>query len=128
MEYLEKMADMTAGQKISYVVVGIIVGVLLLVAAWKILEKAGEPGWKAIIPFYNMYTLVKIADGKGIKFLLFFIPIVGFVYQIIFCIRMAKAFGKGTGFGIGLVFLPNIFSLILGFGSAQYLGPQKTDS
>ena len=124
MEYLEKMADMTTGQKISYVVVGIIVGVLLLVAAWKILEKAGEPGWKAIIPFYNMYTLVKIADGKGIKFLLFLIPIVSLIYDIIFSLRLAKAFGKGTGFGIGILFLPNVFSLILGFGSAQYIGPQ----
>ena len=125
MDYLEKMADMTSGQKVGYVVGGIIVGVLLLIAAWKILTKAGEPGWKAIVPFYNMYMLVKIADGKGIKFLLFLIPIVGFVYDIIFSIRLAKAFGKGTGFGIGLFFLPNVFSLILGFGSAEYQGPQK---
>ena len=125
MDYLDKMADMTPGQQVAYSIVGIIVGVLLLIAAWKINQKAGEPGWKAIIPFYNMYTLVKIADGKGIKFLLFFIPVVGFVYEIIFDIRLAKAFGKGTGFILGLIFLPNIFSLILGFGSAEYLGPHN---
>ena len=124
MDYLEKMKDMTPGQSIIYIIIGLVVGILLIIAAWKILTKAGEKGWKAIIPFYNMYTLVKIADGKGIKFLLFLIPVVGFVYNILFCIRLAKAFGKGTGFAVGLIFLPNVFSLILGFGSAEYIGPQ----
>jgi hypothetical protein len=124
MDYIEKMADMTPGQQAAYCIFGIIVGVLLLIAVWKILTKAGEKGWKAIIPFYNMYTLVKVVDGKGIKFLLFLIPIVGFIYDIIFSIRMAKAFGKGTGFGIGILLFPNIFTLILGFGSAEYKGVQ----
>ena len=117
-------SSLTTGQQIAYVIVGLVVGILLLIAAWKILEKAGEPGWKAIIPFYNMYTLVKIADGNGLKFLLLCIPIVGFIYDIIFSIKLAKAFGKGTGFGIGLFLLPNVFTLILGFGSAEYQGPQ----
>ena len=121
----EAFQSMTTGQQVGYIVFGIIVGVLLLIAAWKILTKAGEAGWKALIPFYNMYTLVKIVDGNGWKFLLFCIPIVGFIYDIIFSIRMAKAFGKGTGFGIGIFLLPNIFTLILGFGSAQYQGPQN---
>ena len=117
-------SSLTTGQQIAYVIVGLVVGILLLIAAWKILEKAGEPGWKAIIPFYNMYTLVKIADGNGLKFLLLCIPIVGFIYDIIFSLKLAKAFGKGTGFGIGLFLLPNVFTLILGFGSAEYQGPQ----
>lgn len=124
MNYLETMAGMTPGQQTGYSIFGICVGVLLLVAAWKIFQKAGEAGWKAIIPFYNIYTLVKIADGNGFKFLLFLIPIVGFIYDIIFSIRLAKAFGKGTGFGIGVFLLPNIFTLILGFGKAEYVGPQ----
>ncbi len=117
-------SSLTTGQQIAYIIVGLVVGILLLIAAWKILEKAGEPGWKAIIPFYNMYTLVKIADGNGLKFLLLCIPIVGFIYDIIFSIKLAKAFGKGTGFGIGLFLLPNVFTLILGFGDAEYQGPQ----
>ena len=125
MDYLDKMADMTSGEQVAYTITGLVVGVLLLVAAWKIFEKAGEKGWKAIVPFYNMYTMVKIADGNGWKFLLFLIPVVGFIYDFIFSIRLAKSFGKGTGFGIGLVFLPNVFSLILGFGSAEYQGAQK---
>ena len=55
--------------------------------------------------------------------LLFLIPIVGLVIAIIVALDLAKSFGKGTGFGIGLVFLGPIFACILGFGSATYHGP-----
>ena len=72
-----------------------------------------------------MYTIVRIVEGSGIKFLLFLIPLVSCVYDIIFSIRLAKVFGKGTGFGIGIFLAPHICGLILGFGSAQYLGPLK---
>ena len=51
------------------------------------------------------------------------IPFVNFVICIILCIDLAKSFGKGAGFGIGLAFLGIIFFPILGFGSAQYQGP-----
>ena len=113
-----------AGALTGYIIAILIVYVLLVIAQWKMFKKAGEAGWKALIPFYNTYILCKIVDGKGIKFLLLLIPIVNIVYLILLDIRMAKAFGKGTGFIIGLIFLPNIFYLILGFGSAEYLGPQ----
>ena len=51
------------------------------------------------------------------------IPFVNFIVWIILCIDVAKSFGKGAGFGIGLLLLPIIFFPILGFGSAQYQGP-----
>jgi hypothetical protein len=51
------------------------------------------------------------------------IPFVNFIICIILCIDLAKSFGKGAGFGIGLLLLGVIFFPILGFGSAQYQGP-----
>ena len=51
------------------------------------------------------------------------IPFVNFIILIILSIDMAKSFGKGVGFGLGLAFLGIIFLPILGFGSAQYQGP-----
>ena len=51
------------------------------------------------------------------------IPFVNFIIAIILLIDLAKSFGKGVGFGIGLLLLPFIFFPILGFGSAQYQGP-----
>ena len=51
------------------------------------------------------------------------IPIVNFIIIIILCIDIAKSFGNGVGFGLGLAILGFIFWPILGFGSAQYQGP-----
>ena len=109
---------------ITSVIVMIAVIALFIIAWWKICEKAGYEGWKAIIPFYSQYCLYEIAfgQGKGWLFLLLFVPCVSFVIQIILAVKLAQAFGKGTGFTIGLILVPNIFYLILGFGDAQYMG------
>jgi hypothetical protein len=98
---------------------------ILVVAAaggWKVFTKAGHPGWAAIIPIYNIYILLKIAERPGWWLILYFIPIVGFVITIIVSIDIARNFGKGSGFGVGLAFLWFIFYPILGFGGAQYQG------
>lgn len=96
--------------------------VAVVVAMWKIFKKADRPGWAAIIPFYNTYTLYDIVWGNGIKFLLLLIPIYNIVLTIQTNLRLAKAFGKGTGFGVGLTFLAPIFFLMLGFGKAEFVG------
>ena len=116
--------QMSPGQTAASIVISIIFCILGIVVFWKIFTKAGEEGWKAIIPIYNIYILVKIADGNGIKFLLFLIPIVNIVYMCMLYIRLAKSFGKSTGFGVGLIFLNVIFLCILAFGDAQYIGPR----
>ena len=105
---------------------GLAVSVLAIIAMWKIFEKAGEPGWAAIIPFYNLYVLFKITWGNGWKFLLLLIPIANIVFYIITMVKLAKAFGKSGGFAVGLVFLSVIFYCILAFDQSQYLGvPQS---
>ena len=96
---------------------------LIVAGFWKTFEKAGQPGWAAIVPFYNLYILCKVAGRPGWWLVLMFIPIVGLVISILVAIDVAKSFGKGTGFTIGLIFLPFIFYCILGFGIAQYQGP-----
>ncbi len=103
-------------------ILGLAFSVLMIVALWKIFEKAGEPGWAAIVPLYNAYTLFKITWGSGWKFLLMLIPLVNLVICIITFIKLAKAFGKGGGFAAGLIFLGLIFMCILGFGNDEYVG------
>lgn len=49
---------------------------------------------------------------------------VGAILAIISEYKLAKAFGKGFDFFLGLLFLNPIFKLILGFGDAQYQGRQ----
>jgi len=88
----------------------------------KFFSRAGQPGWAAIIPIVNTYFACKVASRPGWWVILMFIPFVNFIIAIILCIDIAKSFGKGVGFGIGLILLPVIFFPILGFGSAQYQG------
>lgn len=107
----------------AYWIVLAIVTVLLVIAWWRIFVKAGEEGWKSIIPFYNTYTMFKIAWGNGWLFLLCLIPCVNAIVMIILEWKTCKAYGKGIGFFIGMLFLPNIFYLILGFDSSVYIGP-----
>jgi hypothetical protein len=95
----------------------------MIAACWKIYTKAGQPGWAAIVPIYNLYIWCKIVGRPWWWILLMLIPFVNFIIGIILCIDLAKSFGKGVGFGLGLVFLGIIFFPILGFGSAQYQGP-----
>ena len=97
--------------------------ILMIAACWKIFTKAGQPGWASIIPIYNWYVLCKIVGRPGWWVILLLIPFVNFIIGIILCIDLAKSFGKGVGFGIGLILLSLIFFPILGFGSAQYQGP-----
>ena len=97
--------------------------VIMIIAMWKMFEKADEAGWKAIIPFYNTYTLFRIAGRNGLWFLGLFVPVLNIVVAVILSIDLAKHFGKSTVFGIiGLFFFSMIGYLILGYGSAQYVG------
>lgn len=93
-------------------------------AGWRIFEKAGRPGWESLIPIYSAYVLMKIIGKPGWWVFLLLIPIVNFVILIISYIELAKVFGKGTGFGIGLIFLSFIFIPILAFGDATYQKPE----
>ena len=100
------------------VIAALAVAIVSIIAQWKIFTKAGKPGWAAIIPFYNMYTLFEVAGMNGWMF----IPIVNIIIMIMLYVNLAKSFGKSTGFAVGLIFLNFIFMLILGFGSDQYVG------
>jgi len=97
--------------------------ILIIAAWWKIFTKAGQPGWASIIPIYNLYIWCKIVGRPGWWIILMLIPFVNIIISIILLIDLAKSFGKGVGFGIGLILLAVVFFPILGFGSAQYQGP-----
>ncbi len=100
-------------------IVGIFLGV---VPMWKTFNKAGKPGWASIVPIYNIVIMLEIGGLPTWWVLLMFIPFVNFVIAIIALSHFLKAFGKGTGFLIGTIFLPFIFIPILGYGKSQYIG------
>jgi len=96
---------------------------LMIAGYWRTFEKAGQPGWAAIIPIYNVYILLKLVGRPGWWLVLYLIPVVTFVVDLIVSLDLATSFGRGAGFGVGLWLLPWIFVPILGLGSATYGGP-----
>lgn len=114
-----------AGILIVIYIITLALSIAALVGLWKMFTKAGKPGWACIIPFYSQYCLFEMAWGSGWLFLLMFVPCFNLVVMIMMWLKMAKAFGQGTGFGLGLCFLNPIFTIILGFSDAQYIGPQE---
>jgi len=102
------------------VLVYLAVIVLTIAGLWAVFAKAGQPGWAAIVPIYNSYVLVLIAEKPIWWFIMFFIPCVGIVFYVLALIEVCKRFDKGAGYAIGMLLLPFIFFPMLGFGSAQY--------
>ena len=132
--------------------IGVIVTFMLvfwifqIIAFWKIFTKAGEPGWKSIIPIYNNYIQFKITWKPmwfWVNFVLLLInsiiaqvsepnalilvisgivAIALLVLNIVAMVKLSRSFGHGIGFAIGLIFLYPIFVLILGYGKSEYEG------
>ena len=109
----------------AYMGVVVVSGILSLVAMWKIFTKAGKPGWASIVPIYNIVVMFQISGLNPWLILLFLIPFANIVIMIMMYVKLAKAFDKGTGFALGLIFLNTIFVLILGFGNSKYIGTSK---
>jgi hypothetical protein len=101
----------------------LVFGLVVVVALWKVFEKAGQPGWAAIVPIYNGYVLTcGIAKKEVMWFIMQFIPFIGIYASFVLSLDVAKRFGRSEGFGVGLFFLPFIFYPILAFGDARYQG------
>jgi hypothetical protein len=96
--------------------------VVVIAGMWKAFEKAGEPGWAALIPIYNLYKVIEISDNEWWWLILFFLPVINFIALLKINIDLAKTFGQGLGFGLGLAFLSFIFWPLLGFGDYEYTG------
>jgi Family of unknown function (DUF5684) len=110
------------GAGIGVMVFGLAVAVVLIASVWTVFTKAGKPGWAAIVPIYNLVVLLEIV-GKPIWWIvLMLIPLVNFVVGAIVSVELARRFGKGAGFGIGLLLLSPIFYPLLAWGDARYEG------
>ena len=103
------------------------IGIIMIIADWKIFSKAGEKGWKSLIPIYNTIVLFKIAGITPWLILGYFAAVIPGIGALV-CLgitiyayaKLAQAFGQGVGFTIGLILLNPIFILILAFGKAEY--------
>lgn len=92
----------------------------MLVSVGAIFRKAGWSGWEVLVPFFNLYVLLKVAHMRGYHLFLLLIPLVNIIIAIMAIWRLARAFGHGIGlFLLNLLFAPFVLAY-LGFGPSQY--------
>ena len=120
-----------AGFMVFFMIIACIIGfailVLNIIATWKIFTKAGQAGWKSLIPIYNTIILYKVAGISPLwvlSFLVAWVPVIGPLFvlgvSIYAMINLSRAFGKEDAFAVGLILLNTIFIMILGFGKSEY--------
>ena len=133
-----------------YLIFAFVWWILQIIANWNIFTKSGEAGWKSLIPIYGDYVSYKIAwqtsyfwlnfilgillsyvsnanlnESMFLSLIVILLKIALTVINIMYCVKLARAFGRGIGFAIGLILLQPIFLLILGFSSDQYYGADR---
>jgi len=102
--------------------------VLMIAGLWKMFEKAGKPGWAAIIPIYNMIVMLEIV-GKPLWWIIgLFVPCINIVVLVWVTNLLMKSFGKDTVYTILALFFPFIIYPMLGFGDARYIGPTAAEA
>lgn len=97
--------------------------IITIAAQWRIYEKAGKPGWAAIIPIYNIIVLMEIIGKPWWWLLLLLFPPTTLIFAIWSINLLSKSFGQGVGFTIGLLLVGIIFYPMLAFGNYEYKGP-----
>jgi hypothetical protein len=117
----------------AFLIVWLVVLVVMVVSMWKLFEKAGVEGWKAIIPVYNGWVLAEIAGKPGwwgivgvagiIPLLGIFASLAAFVLYILIAIELVKAFGKEPVYAALLILLPVVGFPWLAFSDAKYTKP-----
>ncbi len=126
------------GALLGVVVIVLILYIFTVIGQWKVFSKANKPGWASLIPIYNEVVACEISGINPFWVLIvllsslvaWVIPILGLLlslvslyFSVILAMSLARSFGKGTGFGLGLLFFSPIFYIILGFGKSTYVGP-----
>lgn len=140
---MEELAMLLMGSLVVLFAIALALCALYILAYWRIFKKAGEAGWKALIPIYSTYVEYKLMwntkmfivtmalavltavlkNVGGAQSVFYLVSIAATVMNVIVCVKMSYSFGHGMGFALGLVFLNPIFLLILAFDQSEYVGP-----
>ena len=113
-DFASRQAAATVSTTTSLLILAFVL--LVIISMWRVYERAGEPGWAVLIPFYNMYVLTKVAGLSGWWAVAMFIPLINIIALFVVSIAVARRFDRGAGFGVGLALLPMIFYPILAWG------------
>ena len=122
---------------------GCLMAVLTVVSRILLFRKAGRSGWLAVIPVVSMFTEFNLCWKGGVMVLQALLVavaagcaatgeetamIIGAValglaaiVHLMESLKLAKAFGRGTGYGVFLFLFGRLGRIFLGLGDAQYV-------
>lgn len=115
-----KTTEVNTGLSMGMILFGLVFIVVMIAAMWRMFTKAGRPGWAAIIPIYGTLQLIWTAGKPWWWLLLLCIPFLNIIFLIVLFYNLAKAFGKGVGYTLLLIFIPIIGYPMLAWGNATY--------
>lgn len=129
----EEMKKKQIQQMVWMSVIGLVFmlipAIFYIISWWKLIQKAGGPGWSVLIPVYNNMVLAQVTGKPATYGLLTLIPIAGIVFYIMLLDSLVRRFGKSSGWTVGVIFLPIIFVPILAFSrSIQVEGHPDTET
>lgn len=104
--------------------VAAIAGLVVLVATWKLFDKAGKPGWATLIPIYNVIVMLEIVRRPIWWLVMLLLPFANIVFSVMLTIDFVKAYGKSTLYGVVSIFFPFVTYPLLAFDrNAVYTAP-----
>lgn len=107
---------------VGFILVSVVITAATLAGIWQIFVKAGYPGWKSLIPLYNVILWLQMIGRPWWYLAALFFPGTNIILWLIIAFGTARSFGRNVFFALGVTFLPFIFIPIIGFGSATYIG------
>jgi signal peptidase I len=121
-----KIKPMPAHDLFVVYLIGFLLVMLPSYGLYKLFIKAGIPGWKAFVPFYNTWVMQETAQRPKYWAILQLVPIAGWFITMGIFIEWVKLFGK---FSLGAhtlsAFLPMFyFPYIASHKDTRYIGPE----
>ncbi len=113
----------------GYDIILIITLILSTAGLWKIFEKAGHAGWKALVPFLNFYIWLKIIKKPLWWYIFILMPFINVFLILLMVVEILKCFGKESIGAQALgVLVPFIYLPYLGFSSSEiYVDPDERE-
>lgn len=106
--------------------IGLAIAIAVIYGVWQGFEKAGKPGWHAIIPIFNAWTAAEISGKPGWYGLLLLISPLNLIFGFLIGQATAEVYGKpesSTLYGIIGALTGLLPFAIVGYGDAEYVGP-----
>lgn len=95
MDYETFYEAFSTGTSLVSNVISLATSILTIIALWKIYAKANEPGWAALIPYYNQYVLYKISGKKKLFWAYLGISIAVIILYIVLFVALFGFIGTG---------------------------------